>query len=243
MADTLGPMTIHHASGQCEFCPTRQLCLGADLDADALHALGDCIRPSAPMRKGDYLFRAGDPVNGCFIVRSGVYKSFAVNTGGEEYVTGFYYPGELLGLSGLADSVQQESAMAIETGTACRVPIDALPQLWSLGTGRSLLRLLGRNGQQATEARISLSQSKADCRVAQFLLNLAERMQVQGRDPRVLPAPMSRTDLASYLGMTLESLSRVFARLSKAGLISATRTEITLHSPDQLQTLAYHLAD
>jgi CRP/FNR family transcriptional regulator len=59
----------------------------------------------------------------------------------------------------------------------------------------------------------------------------------------VLPAPMSRTDLASYLGMTLESLSRVFSRFSRAKLITASRTEVTLHAPDQLQALAYHLAD
>lgn len=139
--------------------------------------------------------------------------------------------------------MQEESAIAIETGTACRVRPEVLPTLWNLGGGESLLRLLGEHDRQATAARIALSQSKADCRVARFLLDLSERMQEHGRDARVLPAPMSRTDLASYLGMTLESLSRVFSRLSRAKLISATRTEITLLQPDQLQTLAYHLAD
>jgi CRP/FNR family transcriptional regulator len=208
-----------------------------------LRALGECVRPSAPHRRGDYLYRAGDPSDGCFIVRSGVYKTFAVNTGGEEYVTGFYYPGEILGLPGLARGTQEESAVAIETGTACRVRSDTLPALWSLGGGESLLRLLGTHDRLATAARITLSQSKADCRVARFLLELSERMSAHGRDPNVLPVPMTRTDLASYLGMTLESLSRVFSRLTRARLISATRSEVTLHAPEQLQTLAYHFAD
>jgi CRP/FNR family transcriptional regulator, anaerobic regulatory protein len=201
------------------------------------------VRPSAPQHRGDYLYRAGDRADGCYVVRSGVYKSFAVHAGGEEYVTGFYYPGEILGLPGLATGTQEESAVAIETATACRIRPEALPTLWSLGAGRSLLRLLGEHDRQATTARITLSQSKADCRVARFLLELSERMSMHGRDPLVLPAPMSRTDLASHLGMTLESLSRVFSRLSRAKLISATRTEITLQAPEQLQNLAYHLAD
>lgn len=230
-------------SGHCATCPTRHYCLGAGLGADALNALGECMRPSPPLHRGGYLYRAGDPTDGCYIVRSGVYKTFAVNESGEEYVTGFYYPGDVLGLPGLARGVQEESAVAIETGTACRVRPEVLPTLWTLGGGESLLRLLGEHDRQATAARIGLSQSKADCRVARFLLELSERMQEHGRDARVLPAPMSRTDLASYLGMTLESLSRVFSRLTRARLISATRTEVTLLQPEQLQTLAYHLAD
>lgn len=232
-----------HPAGHCDSCPTRQFCLGAGLDIGALLELGECMRPTAPLHKGDYLYRAGDPADGCFIVRSGVFKSFAVNTGGEEYVTGFYYPGEVLGLPGLARGVEEESAVAIETATACRIRADTLPRLWSIGSGAALLRLIGEHDRQATAARIGLSQSKADCRVARFLIDLSERMKAHGRDAEILPVPMSRTDLASYLGMTLESLSRVFSRFSRTHLISATRTQVTLHAPEQLQALAYHLSD
>jgi len=234
-------MVSHTA--HCVSCPTRQYCLGADLGATGLAALSTCMRPTAPLHKGDFLFRAGDPADGCFIVRSGVYKSFAVNVAGEEYVTGFHFPGELLGLPGLATGQHEESAVALETATACRLRADTLPTVWSAGAGGAFLRLVGAHERRATEARIGLSQSKADCRVARFLLELRARMQNQGRDPERLPAPMSRTDLASYLGMTLESLSRVFSRFSKAGLISATRTEITLRAPAQIESVAYHLAD
>lgn len=227
----------------CLTCPTRQYCVGAELDEARLLALGACVRPSAPLRKGDYLYRAGDPAEGCFVVRSGTYKRFSVSATGEEHVTGFHYPGDVIGLAGLATGRQADSAIALETATACRVRNESLPVLWSIGGGASLLRLVGEHEEHATEARIGLTQSKADCRVARFLLDLSQRMARHGRSADVLPAPMSRTDLASYLGMTLESLSRVFSRLSRAGLISATRTEITLHSRDQLETIAYHFAD
>jgi len=230
-------------NGQCLTCPTRLLCLGAGLEADGLRELGECMHPTAPQHKGEYLYRSGDPANGCYIVRSGVYKTFAINAGGEEYVTGFFYPGEVLGLPGLARGSHEESAIAIDTGTACRLKTEMLPALWSLGGGDSLLRMLGEHDRQATIARISLSQSRADCRVARFLLELSDRMVTQGRDPLVLPVPMSRTDLASYLGMTLESLSRVVSRLTRTGLITATRSQVTVLAPEQLRTVAHQLAD
>jgi CRP/FNR family transcriptional regulator, anaerobic regulatory protein len=227
----------------CESCPTRHLCLAEGLEGEQLQALATCVRPCAPMHKGDYLFRAGDPADACFVVRSGAFKTFVVNEFGDEYITGFYYPGEILGTSGFAAGVHDESATALDTATTCRVRIEVLPDLWSIGTGPALLRLLGRHDRQATEDRINLTRTRADARIARFLLNLSGRMKHQGRDPAVLPTPMSRTDIANHLGMTLESLSRVIARLSRARLITAARTEITLNDAERLHALACQLDD
>jgi CRP/FNR family transcriptional regulator, anaerobic regulatory protein len=226
---------------QCRECPTRRLCLAAGLDNAALDRLTACIKPSAPMAKGDYLYRAGDPAIDCFVVRSGAFKTFVVSAAGEEHVTQFCYPGELLGMAGQASGEHRESASALTTSTACRLRLDDIPTLWSIGSGASLLRLLGQAERLGSDVHVNLSQSRADARVAGFLVNLAKRMQHQGRDPSRLPTPMSRTDLANHLGMTLESLSRVLARLSKAALISAGRTEITVQAPAGLEALAGHV--
>jgi CRP/FNR family transcriptional regulator, anaerobic regulatory protein len=226
---------------QCQECPTRQLCLAAGLDHAALGELAACVKPSAPMAKSEYLYRAGDPAEGCFVVRSGAYKTFTISASGEEYVTGFYFPGELLGLAGQASGDHRESATALMTSTACRVHLEDIPALWSIGSGPSLLRLMGQAERLGSDDHVNLSQTRADARVAGFFVSLARRMQHQGRDALRLPTPMSRTDLANYLGMTLESLSRVLARLSKSGLISATRDEITVRAPSDLEALATHL--
>jgi CRP/FNR family transcriptional regulator, anaerobic regulatory protein len=225
---------------QCQACPTRQLCLAAGLDRPALERLATRTKPSAPLEKGASLFRAGDNASGCFVVRSGAFKTFVISPGGDEYVTGFYFPGELLGMAGQASGTHRESASALMTSTACRVQLEDIPTLWEIGSGPSLLRLMGQAEHLSSEGRINLSQSRADARVAGFLLALSERMRRQGRDPYRVPIPMSRTDLACFLGMTLECLSRVLSRLSRAGSISATRNEITLRATQDLAALAGH---
>jgi CRP/FNR family transcriptional regulator len=228
-----------HPRNQCLDCPTRAYCLGAGLDARRLAALGACVRTSAPIGKGDYLYRAGEAATGCLIVRSGTVQTFVENASGDAFVTGFHIAGDLLGVEGLGAESHSESAIAIETATVCRVAPEQMATLWSIdGPGAALLHLVGRHERRATAARITLCQGGADQRVARFLLHLAARMRERGRDARLLPLPMRRTDLASHLGMTLESLSRVFARFTRDGLIRAGRTEVALEAPARLQLLA-----
>lgn len=193
------------------------------------------------MTRGDYLYRTGEPAHDCFVVRSGAYKTVLLSGSGDEHVSGFYFPGELLGLAAQANGVHRETAVALETSTACRVPLAEIPRLWRIGSGPALLRLMGDNGQRNADDHMNLSRSAADERVAGFLMALAARMRRQGLDSRHLPLPMSRTDLANYLGMTLECLSRVLTRLSSAGLITASRTRVSLEQPAQLSALAEHL--
>ncbi|MEZ5560423.1 MAG: helix-turn-helix domain-containing protein [Pseudomonadales bacterium] len=232
---------VHQAP--CNECPTRQLCLAQGLDAEGLTELSSCVDASAPLGRGDYLYRAGDGAVSSYVVRSGVFKTIIVTPTGEEYVTGFHYPGELIGISALATGCHTDTAVALDTSTACRVHLEELPTLWGHGSGLSLLRLIGEIEQAAQRDHINLSQGKADARVAGFLMSLSRRMHRLGRDPDVLYTPMSRTDLASHLGMTLESLSRVLSRFAKAGFIRASRREIDLVELETLETLAGHLPE
>lgn len=226
----------------CESCPTRALCLACGLHPAAMRQLSGQVHPTPPLGKGDYLYRAGDPAGYCYLVRSGVFKTVFSSTSGEERVTGFHYPGELLGLTGQACGSHRESARALDTSTACRIRIEDIPALWKIGSGTRFLRLVGLGEQAATLQRINLGQSSADRRVAGFLTQLSLQLRHRGRDRLVLDTPMSRTDLANYLGMSLECLSRVLARFRKAGLIVASRHQITLTQPDRLADLADHLA-
>ena len=234
-------MREERAASGCSICPTRQRCPAQGLRAAALDMLSACIRVSEPMTRGDYLYREGDQADRCFVVRSGVYQTYTQNAIGDEYITGFYYPGELVGLNGQASGRYVDSAIALDTGTACRLLIADLPALWSIGAGPALLRMVGEQQCSGFGQQINLSQSKADIRVAGFLIQLAARMRRLGRSDIALPTPMSRTDLANHLGMTLECLSRVVGRFRTAGLIHTSRNEIKLLKPPELETLACHL--
>lgn len=199
------------------------------------------VRPGAPVTRGHHLYRAGETATDCFVVRSGAFKTTALSADGREQVTGFHFPGEIVGFSGQADGTHHETVIAMETSTACQVPVAALPELWRIGGGPSLLRLIGQTERRHAHDCVNLGQPAADARVAGFLVRLARRMAHLGRDSSCLPLPMSRTELASYLGMTIECLSRVLARFTRGKLVTAERRQITLHEPAGLAALAPHL--
>lgn len=234
-----------HGNGNregCAICPTRALCMARGLSDAAQGMLGEMVTTSAPMDKGEYLYRAGDPAGAWFVVRSGVYKTLNDTAEGEEYVTGFYYPGEILGLEGAASGRYEESAVALGSGTACAVVLDNLPRIWALGADRSILRLIAEHERNEKSLRINMSQSRADVRIAGFLKLLMERTERLGFDPTCLAMPMSRTDLANHLGLTLECVSRVLSKWRRAGVIDTDRSTLRILRPDELCTTAYHVA-
>ena len=229
--------------GGCRLCPTRRVCSGRSLDEPQLDRLSEHFLTSRVLERGEHLFRASDPADGCYVVRSGVFKSTAVSAGGDETVTGFYYPGELLGLAGEACGSHEDSAVALCPSTACHLKLTSLPKLFELGeAGRSLMRLAAERERHDRRMEINLRQSKAQARIAGFFVLLGERLEPLGYTPDKLPMPMSRTDLANHLGMTLECLSRVLGQWKRAGVIDTERNVVRVEKPAELATLAYHLS-
>lgn len=225
-------------ASHCRDCATRHFCLGAELDGAALDRLSHWMTPEEPLQRGENLYRAGDPADGCYIVRSGVFKTVVSDADGGEHVTGFHYPGDLMAMNGQSEGCHLDSAVALDTSTACRVPLTRLPELWALGSGQQLLTLLGRAQQHAAEQQTLLARHGAESRLAAFLVGLARRRELRGLASDRLPLPMSRTDLANHLGMTLECLSRVLSRLSRRGVITAARREVTQNEPEALRAMA-----
>lgn len=234
------PLTIQQP-GDCTVCPTRIVCTARNLDEQLLQQLSDCIDTSGVLQRNDYLYRLGDPGESCYVVRSGVLKTMTLTTSGEEYVTGFHYPGELLGLSGQATGIHTDSAQALSASTACGIRSDDFPEIFSMGAGQSLVRLIAEREHNDRCLENNLRQSKAESRIAGYLVLLAQRLQRLGFDGGVLPVPMSRTDLANHLGLTLECLSRVFGKWKRAGFIATRKDSITISNPQALDALACHL--
>jgi len=225
----------------CRVCPTRHVCTARDLNGSALDELSHCIETTRALKRNDHLFRAGDRADSCYVVRSGVFKTLMVSSSGDETVTGFHYPGELVGFSGQAEGVYLESAMALTSSTACRIRLSVLDELRELGADTALLELLAEREQTDRLLAINLRQSKAELRVAGFLRLLMRRLERLGYSPTRLPMPMSRTDLANHLGLTLECVSRLLGKWRRAGVIRTERDLVIVCKPAELATLAYHL--
>ncbi len=223
----------------CEWCPTRRVCLAADLATSEIVSLRGVLARSPPIAQYKHVYRAGDTADRHYHIRSGMFKTYAMNAAGDEYVTGFYFPGDLIGCAH-TDGVYADSAITLETGTVCALRAHDLRELCDIGLGPTLLKLLADREVQAARHQLNLTQPRADARLAGWLVQVSGRISRLGWCPNRIPIAMSRTDLANYLGMTLESLSRVFTRFNKAGLIRATRKHVDLLKPETIATVGYH---
>ncbi len=223
--------------GRCSSCPTRQHCLAQDLAPEALARLASRLAQPVVLRRGEFLYRMGDASRVVHIVRSGAFKTLTVSATGEEHVTALHFAGELFGLMGLTRGVHEDSAMALDSSTVCHVHRHDLPELWSIGCGDAFLKLVGDRETWGTRHLIRLSSTKATSRLASFLLDRSRRQMAMGQTPDGLYLPVSRTDLANHLGMTLESLSRVISRMNKAGIVETTRDRFVIRKMADLSLI------
>ncbi len=226
--------------GRCATCPTQVACLAAWLEPNERKLLPAIFATTDPLPQGTHLYEAGDPVRAQYHVRSGSFKTYAVNAEGDEYVTGFYLPGDVLG------HVQQdrryvESAVALETASVCELTENGVSKCAENGFAGLLIRQHAEQALHQTHHHLNLKLTSAQARFAGFCLLYADRLSHLGRNATFLPTPMSRTDLASYLGMTLESLSRVISKLTQAGVVRATPEHIEILEPEALNELGAHV--
>lgn len=191
------------------------------------------------LKAGEYLFRSNEPAHKQCSVRSGTFKTYATNHLGDEYVTGFYLTGEAIP-SGIQCGKHTHSAIALNESSACSIDLE-LPGLSSTHAAKVWPHLHQQLSDMATHAithQAILKSHSAEQRFAGFCTDLMQRLSKLGRSPEYLDTPMTRSDIASYLGLTLESLSRVVTKLRKAGVIEADRHHIQIHNPSYLTAQA-----
>ncbi len=223
----------------CTDCQTRHVCIASRLPEQSLQHLPGWMRISQVFSPGVALYRAGDPSGRQFHVRSGMFKTSVVNAQGEEFVTGFHLPGDVIGRV-CHDGAYVESAVAVETSTVCELDIKTLEAngRHAVALMSALVSNMADQARQDLQHHSTLSQTSAQVRFAAFCVRFADKLHALGRCEQFLPTPMSRTDLANYLGMTLESLSRVISKMNAQGLIRAARDHIDLCRLPELRALA-----
>ena len=224
----------------CKVCSMRELCLPIGLNHDELTDLDEIIRHRPPLRRGDRLFKQGQPLGGLFAVRSGSVKTTVETEDGQEKVISFGLPGELIGLEAIAEGVHRSNAVALETTSVCEIPFDRLDEVAGRipSLRRQLLRLMSREISDDQRQLQLLGGSGADQRLAAFLVSLSQRFEQRGFSPREFNLSMSRQDVAAYLGMAVETVSRLFSRFSDEGMIEVDRKHITLLDIERLEALA-----
>ncbi|SFD53105.1 fumarate/nitrate reduction transcriptional regulator Fnr [Phytopseudomonas straminea] len=238
MSESIKLRTTHQA--HCKDCSLASLCLPLSLDLKDMDALDDIVKRGRPLKKGEFLFRQGDTFNSVFAVRSGALKTFSLSDAGEEQITGFHLPSELVGLSGMDTELYPVSAQALETTSVCEIPFErldelsvSLPQL-----RRQLMRVMSREIRDAQQMMLLLSKKTADERIATFLVNLSARFSARGFSANQFRLSMSRNEIGNHLGLAVETVSRVFTRFQQSNLIEAEGKEVHILDPIELCALA-----
>lgn len=221
----------------CTTCAFGSVCLPHGVDKNALRDLHMLVEHTGPFHQGDAIFRAGDPFAAIYAVRSGSVLTRQVDDAGHEQVLGFHLPGEMIGLNAIHPEKYPCDAIALETVHVCRFSFPALATLALRipQVQQQLFRLLSADIGKATQLA---GDHSADERLAAFLLGLADRFAARGFSPKAFRMTMARSDVANYLRLAAETVSRVLRRFQDQGLIAVDGREVQLLDPVALRHLA-----
>ena len=226
----------------CGNCNLHELCLPRGLDTSDLEKLDQVSRRVRPLHKGDVLFRAGEPLNSLYAVRSGCLKLYISSDEGEDQIIGFYLPGEILGLDGVESDNHTCTAIALETSTLCAFPYKNLTEICKHvpALHDQMFRLMGRELSHENQLLLTINKKNAEERIATFLLSLSTRFKRLGYSEMEFRLTMSRAEIGNYLGLTIETISRGLNRFQKIGLLSIRRKDIKILDMPGLKELCSH---
>lgn len=234
------PHCAHDKKISCGSCRLNTLCLPLSLHIEDIDRLDQIVQRGKPLQKGEYLYRASDAFTSVFAIRSGAVKAITISDSGEEQVTGFFLPGEVVGMEGLADDHYTNSVIALETSSVCEIPFHRMEELSTRipSLQRHLFQLMSREITQDQQIITLLSKSSAEQRIATLLLSISTRNSRRQLSASSFNLPMSRTDIGNFLGLTIETVSRVFTRLQKQDILEVNRKEITIKNIAELRQIA-----
>ena len=220
----------HEYQVSCGNCRLSSLCLPLALETDDIQQLDDIVQRSKPLQKGQHLYREGDEFQSVFAVRSGTLKAYRTTDDGREQITGFYFPGEILGMDGISKNTHASSARTLETSSVCEIPFASLSRLSALmpNLQRHFFQLMSREITEDQMLITLLSKNSADERVASLLLSISARNARRKLSATQFRLPMSRVDIGNYLGLTVETVSRVLSRLHKLEILRVDNKEIEI---------------
>jgi CRP/FNR family transcriptional regulator len=220
----------------CSSCNLREMCLPAGLCAEDLERIENVVYARRRLKRGESLFNAGDGFSAVYAIRSGFFKTSLLDHDGREQVTGFFMGGELLGLDGIGGA-HHGTASALEDSEVCVLPYALIEDLSREipALQRQLHAVLAREIARDHGVMMLLGSMRAEERLATFLLNLSRRFVRRGYSSTEFHLRMTRDEIGSYLGLKLETVSRLFSAFQKDGLIDVQQKHVRIREIEGLE--------
>ena len=226
----------------CSSCCLKGVCLPCDLGRTELDRFDEIATAKRRVARGASLYHNGDRFESLHAVRSGSFKTVGVSRQGDEKITGFHLPGELLGLDAINGERHSYNAIALEDSEVCVIPFAQLEKMaMSMpALQHQLLRLLSGDISRDQGLMLLLGSMSAEQRLSAFLLSLSRRHKRLGFAANRFVLRMTREEIGNYLGLTLETVSRLLSRFHREGLVAVQQREIELKNVDGLMEMVGH---
>jgi len=231
-----------HTNGNAKYVSTSQFNSNCKQVKKANSSLELCLESASKLNNirlskshrvfqgKESLFYAGEEFEGLYILRSGSAKSFITSLDGEEHITKFYYPGDLLGVDGFDEHRYMENVVFLETSSVCLVKENDLSNLVkSCDDFRNcLFRAISHAFVCDSAMMMCLSNCSSERKVARFIIEVSEKFRALGLSGTDLRLSMTRTDIANYMGMAIETVSRVLTSFQDRMLIQIQNRRLTI---------------
>jgi CRP/FNR family transcriptional regulator len=185
------------------------------------------------------LFENGEIFTSLYAIRTGFFKTSVASEDGREQVTGFQMAGEIIGLDGIVNDRHTCNALALEDAEVCVMPFDHIEDLSREFPvlQKHVHKIMSREIVREHGMMMLLGNMSAEERLANFLVNLVQRLFARGQSQSEFILRMSREEIGSYLGLKLETVSRTFSKYSEEGIIEVKQKHIKILKPDSLKQL------
>ena len=231
---------VAELKAQCQHCDLNSVCHPPSLNISELESLDQWFPTRRRLQRGEILFELGESFNAIYAVRSGFFKTLVPGQQQRDQVTGFLMTGEILGMDGIGSGQHACRAVALEVSEVCLMPYgnaaeiaQAFPSLHA-----HLNRLMSQRLVQDQAAFQILANMRSEARLAAFILDLGKRFSHLGYSPNTFVLRMTREEIGSYLGLSLETVSRLFSRFQEDGLVDIQTRHLQITNPDGLAEVA-----
>lgn len=217
-------------SPHCSTCMMASVCLPVGMSLSEVAQLDDLVKERLRVEKGQALFQHGTPLNALFGLRTGSIKTQIIEASGQQQITGFFLPGEIVGLDGMMEGIHSSTAVAMEDSEVCVVKLDDIDEIsrYVPTLQHQVRRLMSKEIARSHQVLLALGSMRSEQRLAAFLINLSQRLTALGYSSTEFIMRMSREETGNYLGLTIETVSRLFSRLARDGVIRVNHREIKI---------------
>jgi CRP/FNR family transcriptional regulator len=233
-------VNLNNNIARCGTCSRLERCIGYGMDRGDTNSVPDIGGRRKLYRQGDILFREGDHFQYLYAVHSGAVKTFRTTLQGERQIIDFYLPGDIVGLEAITDDQYACEATALNTTNICMIDYQSFVEtsLRHPSLYKGFLKRLSAQIRREEENLVSLGSRDAYQRIARLIARLSNYYSETGYSSTEFTLPMSRTDIASHLGLAVETVSRQLGHLRENGIVDIRQNEVSVRELQSLNDIA-----